>query len=68
MHILYESVGIIGYYISWLVDQWFVCIVVLQVYTDFSELVSCFHDADFFALSYGLMLFCAVLSFNVRLL
>ena len=44
------------------------CIVVLQVYADFSEIVSCFHDADSFALSYGLMLFYAVLSFNVRLL
>ena len=44
------------------------CIVVLQVYADFSEIVSCFHDADSFGLSYGLMLFYAVLSFNVRLL
>ena len=44
--ILYESACIIGYCTYWVVGEWFVCIVVLQVCVDFGELVSCVHYAN----------------------
>ena len=61
MHILYESACIIGYCICWVVAEWSVCIVVLQVVglwlsglyvlwscrcVDFGEVVSCVHYAN----------------------
>ena len=46
MHILYESACIIDYYTCWVVDVWFVCIVVLQACVDFREVVSCVHYAN----------------------
>ena len=46
MHILYESACIIGYCTYWVVGEWFVCIVVLQVCVGFGELVSCVHYAN----------------------
>ena len=56
--------------------EWFVCIVVMQVCVDFSEVVSCVHYANTPPLSHCLMkrdwvflrLFNAVFSCNVRLL
>ena len=47
-HILYKSACIIGYCTCWVVGDWFVCIVVLQLCVDFSELVSCVHYANAF--------------------
>ena len=43
MHILYESEGIIGCCTCWIVGDWFVCIVVLQLCVDFDEVVSWVH-------------------------
>ena len=46
MHILYESACIIGYCTYWVVGEWFVCIVVLQVCVGFGGLVSCVRYAN----------------------
>ena len=66
MHLLYESGGMIGYCNCWVVGEWFVCTVVLQVIVDFCEMPP--------PLSHGLMtldwlflrLFNAIFFFNVR--
>ena len=54
--ILYESACIIGYCTYWVVGEWSVCIVVLQVCVDFGELVSCVHYANVSILSHGLVI------------
>ena len=46
MHIFYESGCITGYCAYWVVCEWFVCIVILQVYVDFSEVVFYAHYAN----------------------
>ena len=46
MHTLYDSVCIIDYCTCWVVGEWFVCSVVLQVCVDFSETVSCVYYAN----------------------
>ena len=46
MHILYESEGIIGCCACWVLGDWFVCILALQLCVDFGEVVSCVHYAD----------------------
>ena len=42
----YEGACITGYYTYWVVCEWFVCIVILQVYVEFSEVVFCVHCAN----------------------
>ena len=65
---------IIGYCTCWVVSEWFICIVVLHVYVDFSEVVPCVIMQIPPPLSHGLMtmdIFEVVqccLSCNVRLL
>ena len=75
MCIVYESVGIMGCCIFWIVDEWFVCILVLQVWVDFMEVITCIHDAYTFTFitwfNYdGLVIFAfnAVFYFNIRFL
>ena len=46
MHIVYENASIIGYSLSWVVGEQFVCIMLLKMGVDFSEVVSCVHHAN----------------------
>ena len=46
MYIFNESACIIDYCTSWVVGEWFVCIAILQVSVDFSEVVPCVHYAN----------------------
>ena len=73
VHILYESACIIGYCTYWVLGESFVCVMVLQMCSDFNEVVSCVHYPS--SLSHGLItegwlflsLFNDAVSFNVRL-
>ena len=46
MYIFYESACIIDYCTCWVVAEWFVCIAILQVSVDFSDVVTCVHYAN----------------------
>ena len=46
MHVVYESACVIDYCICWFLGEWFVCIEVLQMYVDLSEVVSYIDDAN----------------------
>ena len=43
IYIFYESACIIDYCTCWVGGEWFVCIAVLHVCVDFSEVVFCVH-------------------------
>ena len=46
MHVFYESACIIDCCICWVVGEWFLCIEVLCVCVDISEVVSRVHYAN----------------------
>ena len=46
IYLFYKSASIIDYCTFWIVGDWFVCIMILQMCVHFGEVVLCVHCSD----------------------